>query len=352
MMTIQQTIEKLLRATKRERVEELLTVMRNNGYYRVGCHGHHRWQGGLAQRSMEVLLYMQRHNTNADIPASSIVIAALLHDLHNIRGYKQYRHHGSRSVLITTREIGFKLTNMEYQAILWHAHGKSEKGTLGASFDAVLTNPLWQLLRKADYYTATHPMTKADLLFAMNDEQRCEKRELVRSRDCDYTTVRPSGVLSLGCLTTKPKPEITPEEKHRRDIRKNSVSVAEVLAALKAFGVEIPEETQAAVADQFNQTTAENNKCFMPDYKDPKSPLHEKLEEHRTMLYDLCQRRRNAANLVAEYIYQTAQGVFDIHYDTKETYEWLKQEFGFTASLESFYKARPKFDHYRGFAAG
>ena len=134
-LSFQSTIENLLRATGRDNVDQLLTLMRDNGYYRAGCHHHHRHQGGLAQHSLEVLLRMQRQNESA-LPVDSIVIVALLHDLCNIKGFNHIRHHGSRSVLLATREAGFKLTHMEYQAILWHMHNVKEKGKICAQFDA------------------------------------------------------------------------------------------------------------------------------------------------------------------------------------------------------------------------
>ena len=46
VFSLQSTIEKLLRATGRENVDQLLALMRDHGFYRVRCYKHHRYQGG------------------------------------------------------------------------------------------------------------------------------------------------------------------------------------------------------------------------------------------------------------------------------------------------------------------
>ena len=345
-MNIQETIEKLLRATGREHVEELLTIMRDNGYYRVGCHGHHRWQGGLAQHHLEVLLRMQRQN-DADIPTTSIIVVALLHDLCNIRGFEEIRHHGSRSVLIATRKAGFKLTSTEYQAILWHMHGEREKGKLGAQFDAVLENPLWKLLRKADRYSAAHPMIEEELMEVMGGKPHAIKEHVVElhseghSSDLAYEPAERSGV-------SKPrlKTHLSEEEKLRQNTRRKFYTVADMFDLLSMRGVYVPQETQLEIIDEFERNYSTiDNRGFLPEFLAKASPKD--IEYYRTVLYDLCQYRKNGAKYVAKYLYEDTKGVFNFHLGTDEMYEWLKDEFNIYANLGSFYKTRPVYDHYR-----
>ena len=156
-------VETQLRKTRREHVEDLLVLMDQRGYYTARCGRHHRYEGGTLQHSIEVLLYALEHNTYG-IPEDSIVVACLLHDLCNVQGFRHISRHGSRSVRLATQVAGFHLTHDEYQAILWHMHGWSEKGTLGSDFDATTHCKLWQLLRDADKHSAGHPMRRTDIV--------------------------------------------------------------------------------------------------------------------------------------------------------------------------------------------
>lgn len=166
MQLMQEQIEKLLRLTQRENVENLIEFLRTHGYYSARCHNHHRFEGGTSQHSVETLLYMQQNNHN-HLPLASVVIVALLHDICNIPGFNDVRHHGSRSVIITVNHAKFPLTKDEYQAILWHMHGKEEKGLLGHQFDEVLNNPLWNLLRRGDHHSSHFPQTRYELRKAL-----------------------------------------------------------------------------------------------------------------------------------------------------------------------------------------
>lgn len=167
---MQEQVEKLLRATKREGVEELISFLKEHNYYTLRCGSkHHCFSGGLSQYSVEVLLRMLKLNRDK-LPMDSIVIVALLHEIYRIKEFPQYKRYGARSVQILTREAKFSLTNDEYQAILWQKHGKDEKGKLCSSFDAVIENPLWQLLRKAGYYCRHNGMSRYQLRDALTGE--------------------------------------------------------------------------------------------------------------------------------------------------------------------------------------
>lgn len=341
VISFQATIENLLRATGRENVDGLLTLMREFGYYRAGCHRHHKYQGGLAQHSLEVLIRMQRLNESG-LPVDSIVIAALLHDLCNIKGFNHIRHHGSRSVLLATREASFKLTPMEYQAILWHMHGPREKGQLGSQFDAVLDNPLWQLLRKADHSSAAHPWTKEDLMIAMSGKPRRTNRVI--------------SICGEACQSHRPRKEkapileLTPEEKHRRAIRRQSVSIADVFQALEEAGINPIDAFDTVIPEYYaQQRNNDNTSNSAPGYATIansgfktnflKTATPEQIEMHRTELIDRCFMAHGAAKRVAQYIYEETEGVFNCQWSTSDIYQWLKDEFGFPAKRDNFYKA-------------
>lgn len=346
---IQETIENLLRATGREHVDQLLTIMRDYGYYSVGCHGHHRWRGGLAQHSLEVLLRMQRLNESSkvELPISSVVIVALLHDLCDIRAFKQYHRHGSRSVLIATREAEFKLYPMEYQAILWHMHGAKEKGKLGAQFDEVLDNPLWKLLRQADHYSASNPLTMNELQHAMSGKPRQRKPSDVVVRSSGQALNTPKQCAEK---VPAPKRELTDEEKRTQRIRRNNSSYQDLMNALEELNMDRNEAIELLLQAEVQRTRGPivNNphyKGFAANYL--RNATAEEIDDHRAILTNKCLYNRGAAKFAAMYIYSDTQGVFNRDLETKDMYNWLKEEFNFKASLGNFYKARPMFDTNR-----
>ena len=339
---LQEMIERLLRATNREHVEMLLDIMRRNGYFQTGCSGHHQWEGGLAQYSIEVLLRMQRQN-DTEIPVDSIIIAALLHGLWMVNGFDHYYNHGSRSVLIAD-EIGFPLHSYEYQAILWQRHGLKEKGKLGSSFDAVLNNSLWRLLRNASIYSQRHPMTMEELYNAMSDKPHRiinnETSVRILAHGCDASLKRaPKNELD------SPKTELSLEEKRRRAIRQSHASMADVFNSLERRGVHVPETVQRDMIDEFESSRSINNMGFDAVYRMSASPKD--IERHRTILMDRCHYSRNTANMVAMYLYKETTGVFDWRLETNVMYQWLMDEFQINATIHAFYKARPKYDSYR-----
>lgn len=277
---------------------------------------------------------MQRLNY-AELPLDSIIVVALLHDLCNIRGLRQYRHHGSRSVLIATREAGFKLRPMEYQAILWHMHGPKEKGKLGAQFDEVLDNPLWQLLRAADGYSAAHPQTRENFLLALSGKSRR------RTGDVAVVTGHAS------CTrTNEPKPISTVRDERTLKPRKSS-SYFNLMKALKELNLERNEAIEILMQDEAQRTKGpivENPhyRGFAKDYL--RTATADDIDNHRAMLMDRCQYKSCASKYAAMYIYSEAREVFNRQMQTNEMYTWLKEEFNINTSLDSFYKDRPRFD--------
>ena len=336
-LSLQSTIENLLRATGRDNVEQLLTLMRDNGYYRVGCHRHHKHQGGLAHHSLEVLLRMQRQNDGI-LPADSIIIVALLHDLCNIHGFRHIRHHGSRSVLLATREAGFKLRTIEYQAILWHMHGLKEKGKLGSSFDTVLDSPLWKELRKADHYSAANPLSREELGYAMEGKHRRAASIPVHAEH------------AYNGSPSKPHDEslcrhYSEGEKRRQSIKRNNATIEDIFEALYNREITINEASNLYSQQNNNNTYSNvNNKGFKKLYRESVTP--DEIEMHRTELIDRCAMPHGAAKRVAQYIYEETSGVFNCQWPTNDIYLWLKSEFGFPASRDNFYKACQNFSNY------
>lgn len=338
VFSLQSAIEKLLRATGRENVDQLLSLMRDHGFYRVRCYKHHRYQGGLAQHSLEVLLRMQRQNEGV-LPTDSIIIVSLLHDLCKIDGFPHIRHHGYRSVILAAREAGFKLRSEESQAILWHMHGPKEKGKLGASFDAVLDSVLWRELRKADHYSAAHPMSKEEIIYAMEGKHR------------RVVAVREANCVGSENYERAPRPKeerprmCTEEDKRRQSIKRNNATIADIFEALHNGEINVDEAYDWYKQQDNNKSSnAINNKFFCTKYLNEHP---DKIDLHRAELADRCYPAYGAAKRVARYIYEETEHVFNWDkWKTDDIYEWLKSEFAFPAKRSNFYKACQQFSNY------
>lgn len=116
------TIISLLSNIKRDGMDKVIEYLQTSNYFTVGCHGHHREEGGVAQHSLEVYEHMMSHN-HLGLSEESITIAALFHDLgKTVNGRNgKYRGmiHDQRSLIILD-ELGLKLTDDERLAIQNH----------------------------------------------------------------------------------------------------------------------------------------------------------------------------------------------------------------------------------------
>lgn len=345
-ISYQTTIENLLRATGRENVDKLLALMRDHGFYRIRCYSHHRYQGGLAQHSLEVLLRMQRQNEGI-LPTDSIIVVALLHELCKIDGFPNIRHYGYRSVVLATRIAGFKLRPEEHQAILWHMHGPKDKGKLGGtSFDAVLDSTLWKELRKANHYSKTHPLTKEEFAYAMEGKHR------------RVVAFREDHCVGSESYKSAPRPKdecpriYTEEDKRRKSIKRNNATIEDVFAALREWGIDPEDALNTVIPTYYEQQRSRSNTPhpevdnlgFNPKYLDTVSP--DKIEMHRTELINRCRYKRGAPKLVASYMYDETENVFDSYLSITEMHAWLKKEFGFPRDRDSLYKACQLFPNY------
>lgn len=344
-LSLQQTIENLLRATGREHVEDLLTIMREHGYYRVGCHRHHKSQGGMAQHALEVLWRMKRHES-ASMPMDSIVVVALLHDLCNIRGFSHIRRHGSRSVRIATREAGFKLKPTEYQAILWHMHGVREKGTLGSSFDMVLDNPLWQELRKADHFSSANPMTRQQLLDAL-EGKKVKKTARVPMHGSASAPREYSKPTERERITTEVIKRFDDDTENRlRALKRNGIPIEYINAVVQAlYNTDSSNDSFSTNRPDKTDEWKKHNEMFATAYLNHATV--EEIEDHRAELIDRCSAKKSPAKLVASYIYDETPGVFKTNWKVNLMYDWLVREFGFKAKYWSFYKEGQTLDGYK-----
>ena len=166
-------IEELLRSTGREGIGGVIAYLRDNNFYSVpsSLRRHHNWEGGLAQHCLGV--YDRLKTTGKNLPADSIIITSLLHDVckarkifKNRNGSWTERHddelyfkgHGMRSVNLLEKTCGLKLTSDERNAIRWHMGGwkigERPKEEI-REFFATKKSDLWRLLYNADRYDAS-----------------------------------------------------------------------------------------------------------------------------------------------------------------------------------------------------
>ena len=119
-MPLRPRILTILRATERPGMDVVIDKLESVGYFTRGAGGHHRGNGGLAQHSIEVYDFM-KDRFGWGLPADSIAVVALFHDLGKVNG--RHAGHWDRSVALL-EEWGFALTDTERFAISHH-HDKS-----------------------------------------------------------------------------------------------------------------------------------------------------------------------------------------------------------------------------------
>lgn len=171
-MTIEQKIEKcldLLRSTKRDKIEDLITHITRMGYFEApGSLKHHRFVGGLVSHSLETYhkalqlrdKKIQKGFDPSEMPYDSIIISALMHDLckadtlrynHTLHRTIELKRtdHSARSVR-QVEKSGFQLTSAEKEAILWHMGGKKIEKDLQKRLAYFKSHPLSDIIYWAD----------------------------------------------------------------------------------------------------------------------------------------------------------------------------------------------------------
>ena len=117
-MNARERIIGLLRSTKRNGIENVISLLDSSDYFTVGCHSHHQYTGGMADHALETLNIARM--TARGIPEDSLIICCLLHDLCDIYGHWRYKGHGQRSADLAAKHCGLKLSKDEWNAIRYH----------------------------------------------------------------------------------------------------------------------------------------------------------------------------------------------------------------------------------------
>ena len=134
-MTVKERIISTLRATGRENIENVITYMTERGFFSVGCHHHHKYQGGLADHAWQTYQLavkaqeenLKQHPYASALDDGSLAICALLHDFCDCHGMHHIHRHGSRSAAML-KELGVHLTSDEFLAIRFHMSLKRHAG--------------------------------------------------------------------------------------------------------------------------------------------------------------------------------------------------------------------------------
>ena len=113
----------LLSDVNREGISNVIAYLHQSDYFTAHCHHHHRYEGGLADHSLDV--YKKMRAIAPELPDESCRIVALLHDIctSHLEGYDDiaHHHHGQRSVDLLN-VLGFDLHEDELLAISRHMH--------------------------------------------------------------------------------------------------------------------------------------------------------------------------------------------------------------------------------------
>lgn len=132
--------------TRRENIQSVIDYMEKHGFFRYHCHGHHRYEGGLADHAWQTYqIAMQSESSGLD--SDSIAIASLLHDLCDCSGMRDITGHGRRSAKIL-KQLGFKLTHDEFLAIRFHMSLRNKESH--HLYGDALASQLRYLVHKSD----------------------------------------------------------------------------------------------------------------------------------------------------------------------------------------------------------
>lgn len=148
-----------LRSTGRDGIENVIDYLLNSGYfYLPGSFKHHKYKGGLAEHSLEVMNYALTNNKSCD--ESSIIISALLHDLCKTK-YEfpediELVGHGSKSAGILELFLNFPLSYEEHNAIRFHMAGKAfiRNDDDARRYKDAKKSELWELIHTGDLISA------------------------------------------------------------------------------------------------------------------------------------------------------------------------------------------------------
>lgn len=156
---VKQAIINRFLETRRNNILVLFNYMNKNGFFTYHCHGHHQYEGGLADHAWQTYqiawrLNAENHVKNPNAPIldeDSIAIAALLHDFCDCSGLRDITGHGRRSAKML-KEIGFILTEEEFLAVRFHMSLKGKESH--PLYDNAKRSQLRYLIHQADKISA------------------------------------------------------------------------------------------------------------------------------------------------------------------------------------------------------
>lgn len=140
----------LLGDVNRQRIDNVITYLFQSDYFIAYCHHHHRYEGGLADHSLDV--YLRMRAIASELPDDSCRIVALLHDIctshHEGNDAIGRHHHGQRSIDLLD-VLGLELQEEERIAIRQHMRH--------VPFSLLSEDTkLWHFLHLCDKLSANH----------------------------------------------------------------------------------------------------------------------------------------------------------------------------------------------------
>ena len=127
MQANRERLIRLLNDTRRKGIEEVIAYLEESTFFVARCSRHHRFSGGLALHCLEVYDLMTA--TAPELPADSVAIVALLHDVATAEhpAARLINGHGKKSIAVLKCLCGLYLRPLEYNAILHHMHPDAPK---------------------------------------------------------------------------------------------------------------------------------------------------------------------------------------------------------------------------------
>ena len=343
--TLRSRIESLLRATKREGVDNHLQYLERRGYFTKPCGSHHAMRGGLAWHSMEVLFGMIEKN-QLDIPLSSIVIVALLHELNRLSRNDSEQLAGSTAVTIITKKAKFPLLPTEREAILLQNYSSSQLARMFDVPSCQIGNPIRSILRYANKKSVESPKAWKDLLAMMDGKYQSPKKEGEVNAEYGYfdfgnTQPSPRQFASMYEARIRPEygrglyhglnqglnqPKPDPAVKHKPT---STAQMEETLSFMEENGI-----------DMYVFYEFLGNRIDQHHYKFYHRGISEDQKiEMDGRLRELCTNGATAATL-ADYLYGSENRlIFDQNWKVTKVHQELKDYFGLKLTLNALQKA-------------
>lgn len=322
--TLRSHIESLLRATKRDGVEDLLRYMNRRGFFTKPCGEHHPMVGGLAWHSLEVLFGVIKEN-EYDIPLSSIVIVSLLHEANLLAKDAPKNMEGSTAVTIITKNAHFKLLPAERESILFQKFSTSDLARLCNRPSYTIGNPLRSLLRFANDSSVSYPKSWEELTDLMNGKYKFPQKQ---ERDWKFHNIE--YVLYEGsCFSDDPNIEETFARTMRNMTQKPKPSsinqIEDALELIQEYGIDMRKLYDFL-----------DNKFGNHHFQYYKKGINAgQKAEMDGLLRDLCQKGVSADAIVAVIYGDEYKHIFDTGDRITHVYHELVYYFGFKLKLNT-----------------